>query len=77
LASSTSKPRDRDTNSLDFSAGLRGKYAARFRKMKLQVLLDPDVARAFPTSAAVNQTLRPIAKLINQHAPKSRRRKAS
>jgi len=33
--------------------------------MKLQILLDPDVAAAFPTSYAVKQTLRPVAKLIN------------
>lgn len=48
----------------DFSKGARGKYAARFPRMKLKVMLDPDVAAAFPTSDAVNQALRPLAKLI-------------
>lgn len=48
----------------DFSKGVRGKYAARFARMKLKVMLDPDVAAALPTSDAVNQALRPLAKLI-------------
>jgi hypothetical protein len=38
--------------------GVRGKYAARFGTGTTLVLLEPDIARAFPTDAAVNQTLR-------------------
>jgi hypothetical protein len=38
--------------------GVRGKYAARFGAGTNLVLLEPDVARAFPTDAAVKQTLR-------------------
>jgi hypothetical protein len=77
MATSNAKSADRNADGLDFSGGIRGKYAARFGKMKLQILLDPDVAAAFPTSDAVNETLRPIAKLINQRTPKAKRRKAS
>ena len=65
MAKSNTKTPDRDSQGLDFSGGSRGKRAARFGKMKLQILLDPDVAAAFPTSYAVKQTLRPVAKLIN------------
>ena len=42
----------------DFSAGVRGKYAKRFAAGTNLVLLDADLARAFPNSAAVNMALR-------------------
>lgn len=45
----------------DFSGGVRGKYFARYSQGTNVVLLEPDVARAFPTSAAVNQALRKLA----------------
>jgi hypothetical protein len=42
----------------DFPKGLvRGKYAARFAAATNIVRLDPEIAEAFPTSAAVNETL--------------------
>jgi hypothetical protein len=47
----------------DFAAmkgGVRGKYVARYRAGTNLVLLDPEVAEAFPTDAAVNQTLRAV-----------------
>ena len=39
-------------------SGTRGKYAARYRRGTNLVLLEPDVARAFPTEQAVNNALR-------------------
>ena len=42
----------------DFSGGVRGKYAARFAQGSNVVVLDPDVAAKFKTSAAVNAVLR-------------------
>ena len=42
----------------DFSGGIRGKYAARYRAGTNVVLLDPEVAEAFPSSKAVNDALR-------------------
>jgi hypothetical protein len=45
----------------DFPGGLeRGKYAARMAKGSNIVRLDPDVARAFPDSASVNDALRSL-----------------
>jgi hypothetical protein len=44
----------------EFSKGVRGKYAARFAKSTNVVLLEPDVAKAFPDSESVNQALRLI-----------------
>ncbi len=47
----------------DFSKGVRGKYASRFSSgMVVTVVLDPDVAEAFPDSTAVNEALRVMAK---------------
>jgi hypothetical protein len=38
--------------------GVRGKYAERYREGTNLVLLDPDVAAAFPDAKAVNDALR-------------------
>lgn len=45
----------------DFSkmeGGVRGKYVERYKTGTNVVLLDPDVAQAFPTSDSVNEALR-------------------
>lgn len=45
----------------DFPSGLeRGKYAARMTEGSNLIRLDPDVARAFPDSASVNEALRSL-----------------
>ena len=46
----------------DFSAGVRGKYATQFAVGTNLVLLDADLARAFPSAAAVNKALRTYLK---------------
>jgi hypothetical protein len=38
--------------------GVQGKYVDRYREGTNLVFLDPDVAEAFPTAEAVNETLR-------------------
>jgi hypothetical protein len=43
--------------------GVRGKYVARYRAGTNLVLLDPDVAKAFPDEAAVNEALRLVIQL--------------
>jgi len=43
--------------------GVRGKYAERYRAGTNLVLLDPDVARAFPDAQAVNEALRLVIQL--------------
>jgi hypothetical protein len=40
--------------------GVRGKYVNRLRAGTNLVLLDPTLAEAFPTDAAVNQALRAV-----------------
>jgi hypothetical protein len=45
----------------DFAAmqgGVRGKYVQRYRSGTNLILLDPDIAKAFPTDASVNKALR-------------------
>lgn len=47
----------------DFSqlkGGVRGKYVERYREGTNLVLLDPDIAAAFPDAKAVNDALRSL-----------------
>jgi hypothetical protein len=44
----------------DFRGGVRGKYAARAFRSSNVVILAPDVAETFRTSAAVNRALRAL-----------------
>jgi hypothetical protein len=41
----------------DFSAGVRGKYVERVASGTNIVILEPEVARAFPDSKSVNEAL--------------------
>ncbi len=57
----------------DFSqmkGGVRGKYVERYREGTNLVLLDPDVAAAFPDAKAVNDALRLL--LEEKQSPHSR-----
>jgi hypothetical protein len=56
----------------DFSKGRRNKYAARYAEGTNLVLLDPDVAKDFPDSNAVNEALRALSAIIRRRT-KSRR----
>ena len=44
----------------DFSKGVRGKYAKLYKEGTNVVLLEPEVARAFPDSASVNKALKKL-----------------
>ncbi len=59
----------------DFSKGVRGKYAKAFLEGTNLVVLDPDVAEIFTTSAAVNDALRALAKIVRSTEPRKRTRK--
>ncbi len=43
--------------------GVRGKYAQQYRAGTNLVLLEPDIAKAFPNEKAVNDALRLVMKL--------------
>jgi hypothetical protein len=51
----------------DFSQGIRGKYAERYQEGTNIIKLDDDVAQIFPDSKSVNEALRALAKIIQQH----------
>ncbi len=69
---------DKDTMrpEYDFSRGVRGKHAARYAEGTNVVVLEPDVAREFRTTEQVNETLRSISKLLQQHRKRSGRKTA-
>jgi hypothetical protein len=56
----------------DFSSmigGVRGKYVDRYRAGTNVVLLDQDVAKAFPTSTSVNEALRLLLQVAQRQQP--------
>ena len=52
----------------DFSRGVRGKYAQRYHRGANVVVLEPDVAKVFPTAQAVNEALRSLAGIVRRQA---------
>lgn len=52
--------------------GVLGKYVSRYRAGTNLVLLDPDVAKAFPDEAAVNEALRLVIQLTEIQRGKKR-----
>jgi hypothetical protein len=60
----------------DFSCASRNKYASRYAAGSTVVVLDPDVAAAFPTSSEANEALRALAKImIRSRGPLGRTRR--
>ena len=51
----------------DFSRASRNKYSSRYAAGSAVVVLDPDVAAAFPGSAEANEALRALAGIIQKH----------
>ena len=55
----------------DFTGGVRGKHHAAYKAGTNVVLLDADVAKAFPDSSSVNRALRLLLEVAEkQHQPK-------
>ena len=53
----------------DLGKGVRGKYLKQYREGSNLVLLAPDVARVFPTGAAVNKALRSLIEIASRTKP--------
>jgi hypothetical protein len=53
----------------DFRKAQPNKYASRYAAGSSVVVLDPDVAAAFPTSGEANDALRALAAIIQKHRP--------
>lgn len=56
-------------NFAQMEEGVRGKYVERYRAGTNLVLLDPDVAQAFPNDAAVNDALRILIQIAQRQQP--------
>jgi hypothetical protein len=50
----------------DLGQGISGKYYESYQKGTTLVLLNPDVAKVFPTEAAVNEALRSLIKVAEK-----------
>jgi hypothetical protein len=60
----------------DFKHGSPNKFASRYGAGSAVVVLEPDVAAAFPSSGEANEALRALAGIIQKHRyrePVSRR----
>lgn len=71
----SNRERDELRPEYDFSkmpGGVKGKYVERYRRGTNLVLLERDVARAFPNNRAVNETLRAMMKAAARLPWKSR-----
>ena len=68
----THGPDDDMRQEYDFSHGVRGKHHAAYRAGTNVILLDDDVAKAFPDSASVNRALRLLLDLARDQVGKKR-----
>ncbi|HXM41505.1 MAG TPA: hypothetical protein VN924_09650 [Bryobacteraceae bacterium] len=68
-----SKPRTREMRAeYDFSGGVRGKYVGRYRRGVNVVLIDPELAEAFPDSKSVNDALRALVAIATRAESRKR-----
>ncbi len=69
------RPREIDRDTMrpeyDFSKGVRGVTAARYREGTNVVVLDPSVMDVFPDSNAVNEALRALAPVLRRRKRRS------
>ena len=70
---------DRDTMrpEYDFSKGVRGVTAARYREGTNIVILDPSLMDVFPDSEAVNEALRALAPVLRRRTRRNRPRRTA
>jgi len=54
----------------DFSNGIRGKYASKYKEGTNLVVLDPELIEYFPDSSSVNEALRSLARLMKRYRNK-------
>ncbi len=50
----------------DLGKGARGKYSSAYKEVHNIVLLDPEVAKAFPNEEAVNEALKSLIKVAQE-----------
>lgn len=52
---------------LDYSKSKPNRFAEKYNRMKITVMLDADVADDFPSSEAVNEALRFLVRITKKH----------
>jgi hypothetical protein len=65
----------RSEYSFDYSKAKKNPYAARLKGRTVAVVLEPDVAAAFPTSKAVNRQLRAVVRAVPRRSRATPRRR--
>jgi hypothetical protein len=65
MSGTSTNPEDGDEMlpEYDLAGGIRGKYVNRYRQGTNVVLLDPDLAKVFTSSDAVNDALRELVRI--------------
>jgi len=61
----------------DFSKAVRGQTAKRYAAGSNIIVLDPDVAKAFPNAASVNDALRALLRVARARVPQPRRKRTA
>ena len=79
LAGTSGRPRgavdpDEILSEYDFTRARHNQYASRCAAGSAVVVLEPDVAAAFPTSSEANEALRALAGIIERRRARSGRR---
>lgn len=54
----------------DFSNGIIGKYAKKYKEGSNIVILDPEVSKEFPDSDSVNEALKYLVMIMKSHDKK-------
>ena len=70
-------PADEILPEYGFRKAQRNKYASRYAAGSSVVVLEPDVAAAFPTSGEANDALRALAAIIQKHPPRRQARRSA
>ena len=52
---------------LDYSKSKPNRFAEKYNRMQVTVVLDSDVANDFPSSEAVNEALRFLSRITKEH----------
>jgi hypothetical protein len=70
-------PADEILPEYDFRNAARNKYASQYAAGSSVIVLEPDVAAAFPTAREANEALRALATIIQRHRPNRSNRHGS
>ena len=70
-------PADEILPEYDFRGSRRNPYASRYAAGSSVVVLEPDVAAAFPTAEEANEALRALAAIIQKRRPVRGSRRSS